>query len=295
MKLGLNIRNFGPAATPDNLRAWARFAEDTGFAVVMMSDHVAPTPDVQAIYPTPFYDPFTTLSWLAAQTRTLELGTSVTVLPYRNPLLTARVAANLDQFSGGRFILGVGVGWSKPEYDALGVPFERRGAITDEYLDVIRAFWANDRISADGRHVSFRDVSTAPRPVRTPPIWVGGTSPGAIRRAARYGDAWHPNNAGMSWLRDEGLPALRAAAEAAGRPVPEFSPRFQIQLTDHHVSADDRPVGTGTLAQIRADLDELATLGCAYVVLDTNPDAPDDPRPVTEDFGVLERVARSVT
>ncbi|HEX3815772.1 MAG TPA: LLM class flavin-dependent oxidoreductase [Mycobacteriales bacterium] len=127
MKLGLNIRNFGPSADPAGLLRWARFAEDTGFSLAMVSDHVAPTPDVSAIYPAPFYDPFSILTWLAGQTERIELGTSVTVLPYRSPLLTARIGANVDQFSGGRFILGVGSGWSEPEFTALGIPYQHRG------------------------------------------------------------------------------------------------------------------------------------------------------------------------
>ena len=198
MKLGVNIRNFGPSATPDGLAGWVRFAEDAGFAAALMSDHIASTPDVNATYPAPFYDPFTTLSWLSAQTSTLELGTTVTVLPYRNPLLTARMVANIDQFSGGRFIFGVGVGWSKLEYEALGVSFEQRGAITDDYLDAITSYWTNDLVSRTGEYATFRDISTGPRPVRSPhpPIWVGGAAPPAIRRAARYGDAWHPINDG---------------------------------------------------------------------------------------------------
>jgi len=103
MRLGLNIPNFGPTATPANLREWIRFAEDTGFALAMMSDHVAPTRDVTATYPAPFYDPFVTLSWLAGFTDRLEFGTTVTILPYRHPLLTARLAANIDQFTQGCF------------------------------------------------------------------------------------------------------------------------------------------------------------------------------------------------
>lgn len=224
-RLGVNVPNFGPTATPDNLLAWARFAEDAGFAVAMMSDHVAPTPDVAAIYPDPFYDPFTTLSWLAGLTERIELGTTVAILPYRHPLLTARAAANIDRFSGGRFVLGVGVGWSEPEYTALGVPFRDRGKITDEYLAAVIDAWTSPRVSLDGDHARYRDVSTGPRAVRSPhpPVWVGGSSPAAVRRAARFGDAWHPINPDLDWLRDTGLPALRAAARAAGRPAPALA------------------------------------------------------------------------
>jgi hypothetical protein len=110
--LGLNIPNFGPTATPATLRGWVRFAERHGFDVAMMSDHVAATADVTALYPPQFYDPFTTLAWLAGFTTRLLLGMSVTILPYRHPLLTARLSATIDGFIDGRFVLGVGVGWS---------------------------------------------------------------------------------------------------------------------------------------------------------------------------------------
>jgi hypothetical protein len=179
MKLGVNILNFGPGGSPDSLRGWARFAEQAGFSIAMISDRGPLTPDVQALYPAPFYDPFVTLAWLAGQTEHIELGTTVALLPYRHPLLTARMVANIDQFSGGRFVFGVGVGWSEPEFAALGVPFGQRGAITDEYLAAITELWAGEVASMDGRFVSFREIGTGPAPARRPhpPIWVGGSRP----------------------------------------------------------------------------------------------------------------------
>ena len=296
MKLGLNVPNFGPGTDPESLAGWLRFAEDGGFDLAMMSDHVAVTPDVAALYPAPFYDPFTTLAWLSGLTERVELGTTVTVLPYRNPLLTARVAANIDQFSGGRFILGVGVGWSRREYAALGVPFDRRGAITDDYLSAITALWTSDVASHDGHFASFRDVDTRPGAVRRPhpPIWVGGTSTAGIRRAARFGDAWHPNNAEIRWLRETGLPALQSAAREVGRAQPAFAPRMRLNLTDSALDESQRRSGDGTLSQVLGDLTLLAELGAEYVVLDTNPDHPSQRRRVKEDWAMLEAVAAAV-
>ena len=139
MRVGVNLINFGPSATPETLLRWARVVEDLGYHLLMTSDHVAITPDVQARYPAPFYEPFTMLGWLAAVTRRVELGTTVVILPYRHPLETARAIANADQLSGGRVIFGVGAGWARQEIDVLGVPFQRRGAMTDEYLAAIKA------------------------------------------------------------------------------------------------------------------------------------------------------------
>ena len=293
MKLGLNVPNFGPEAGPASLAGWVRFAEDAGFHLAMMSDHVAVTPEVDHLYPAPFYDPFTTIAWLAGITERLELGTSVVVVPYRNPLLTARVTANIDQFSSGRFILGVGVGWSKEEYAALGVPFERRGAITDEYLTAIRTLWTNDVASMDGEFGSFRDIHTKPRPARTPhpPIWVGGSSRAALRRAVTLGDAWHPIGPPPGWLRKEGVDALREAADVAGRPVPALSPRINLRLGDPVPDDAARLSGEGDLGQVLRDLEDLADLGSEYVVLDTNPDHPSDRKPTADEWRMLETVA----
>jgi probable F420-dependent oxidoreductase len=297
MKLGVNVRNYGPTATPENLLGWVRFAEDNGFAIAMMSDHVAPTPDVSEIYPAPFYDPFTTLAWLGAATDRLELGTTVAVLPYRHPLHVARIAANIDRFTGGRFVLGVGVGWSAPEYGALGVAFAQRGAITDEYLAAITAAWTTDVVSLQGRYADYRDVSTGPRPARTPhpPIWVGGSSPAAIRRAVRFGDAWHPINPDPAWLRDVGVPALSRAAAAEGRPVPALAPRIRTRLTPGDRADGERRAGEGSLDQVLRDVEELAGLGSAYVVLDPNPDHPKDEAPLDEDWRTLAAVASRFT
>ena len=126
MKVGVNLINFGPGASPESFASWARLAERLGFHFVAISDHVALTPDVAQQYPAPFYDPFTVLSWLAGTTETLELATTVAILPYRHPLQLARVGANLDRISNGRFILGLGVGWAKREFEALGIPWAEK-------------------------------------------------------------------------------------------------------------------------------------------------------------------------
>jgi probable F420-dependent oxidoreductase len=261
MRFGVNILNFGPGANPGALERWARLAEALGYDFAMISDHVAVTPDVAAQYPAPFYDPFVTLAWLAGMTKRIELGTSVAILPYRHPLQVARMAANIDQLSGGRFILGVGVGWARQEFAALGVPFEHRGAIANEYLDVIRKCWSDDVASHQGRGISFEHVYTAPPPLRAPhpPIWVGGSSEAAMRRAVRYGDGWHPIRSRMDWLEKEGLPALRRIAEEESQPVPAFCPRIKLHSLD----------------QVRADIEILRRLGATDILLDTYDGKPE--------------------
>ncbi|MGC4941716.1 LLM class flavin-dependent oxidoreductase [Kribbella sp. DT2] len=251
MQLGVNVPNFGPGATPDRLLAWARTVEGLGYDLLLMSDHVTITPDVAEQYPAPFYDPFTTLAWLAGQTGTIKLGTAVLIAPYRHPLLVARMAANLHQLSGGRFVLGVGVGWAAQEFEALGQDFRRRGQQTDELLDTLRTVWQ------DTDDYGSNDI----------PIWVGGVTDAGLRRAIRYGAAWHPLRQTMGWMRDA-VPRLRAKADELGRPDPGFVPRILLRLTDGPQPEETRHAGEGSIDQILGDLDELRLLGAETVVLD---------------------------
>jgi alkanesulfonate monooxygenase SsuD/methylene tetrahydromethanopterin reductase-like flavin-dependent oxidoreductase (luciferase family) len=249
VKIGVNVPNFGPGTDPGVLRAWAQTVEGLGFDLLMVSDHVAITPDVAGQYPAPFYEPFTTLSWLAGVTQRVRLGTTVLVVPYRHPLLVARMAANLDALSGGRLVLGVGIGWAKQEFDALGVPFERRGKLTSEYLRTIRAAWAD--------HDDYRAG-----PI---PLWIGGHSDVGLRRALELGDAWHPLRLTMAGFRE----TLGRLEKLAGdRPVPAFAPRILLRVTGSPVTGPDRRVGEGTLDQVLDDLAQLRALGADTVVLD---------------------------
>jgi|SRR5579862_9689674 len=296
MKIGVNILNFGPGATPASLLRSARLAEALGYHLLMISDHVAVTPDVQGPYPAPFYDPFLALAWLAGVTEKIELGTTVTILPYRHPLQTARIAANLDQLSGGRFILGVGAGWARQEFEALGVPFDHRGEVTKEDLEVIKKCWTNDVVSHAGRWVSFQDVHTGPRPLQSPhpPIWVGGSSDAALRRAVHYGDGWHPIRFKIGWLQNEGYPRLREIAEAEGREVPALCPRINLRLSEQPTDESIRFAGQGSVDQIRADLEALSSLGAKYVLLDTYPGIPEATLHPEEGWTMLAVLAERV-
>ena len=296
MRVGINLINFGPGVTPESLARSVELAEALGYHLVMISDHVAITPDVQARYPAPFYDPFTALGWLAALTRRVELGTTVIILPYRHPLETARMAANLDRLSSGRLILGIGAGWAKQEFEALGVPFHRRGAITDEYLAAIKAAWTHDVASYEGQFVSFKNVHSTPRPARAPhpPIWVGGASDAALRRAVRHGDGWHPIRIRVDWLRDKGLPRLREIAEAERMPTPALCPRIRLRLTPSPLTEEERVAGEGTLGQVRADLEALQSLGARYVLLDTYADDPEATRRPETGWEMLTTVAERI-
>ncbi|MFF7091026.1 LLM class flavin-dependent oxidoreductase [Streptomyces rubradiris] len=259
MRIGVNVPNFGPGATPDNLARWAKTSEGLGFDLLMLSDHVAITSDVAKQYPAPFYEPVTTLAWLAGITTRIHLGTTVLIAPYRHPLLVARMAANLQQLSGGRLILGVGVGWAREEFAALDVPFERRGALTDELLRTLRTAWDDEADYGSGKI----------------PIWVGGNSDAGMRRAVRFGYAWHPLRFTMSWFR-EALPQLRNIAAELGRTEPELAPRIYLQLTEKPIDDPDRRAGTGTLEQVLEDIEELRRAGAETVLLDPYLGDPDE-------------------
>lgn len=296
MKIGVNLPNFGHRTTPHEMAAWASHVETSGFHLLMVSDHVALTPDVARLFPPPFYDPFNTLAWLAGLTSTIELGTTVIVLPYRHPLVTARAAANIDQFSGGRMILGVSAGWSKAEFAALGVDYGSRGCITNDYLVAIRALWANEVASVHTPTVSFGPVACDPRPVRSGhlPIWVGGHSRAAMSRAVTLGDAWHPTSTTIEYLSDTAVPALRNLAERACRPIPSFAPRIKLNLSSRPRSARGRLAGEGSLEQIREDLGALESLGATYVVLDTTFPAETVRQPAQYYWDMLDQVAAEV-
>ncbi|MGW3785193.1 LLM class flavin-dependent oxidoreductase [Micromonospora chokoriensis] len=251
MQIGVNVPNFAPGTDPQVLRQWAQTVEGLGFDLLMVSDHIAVTPDVAEQYPAPFYEPFTTLSWLAGVTHRVRLGTTVLIVPYRHPLLTARMAANLNRLSGGRLVLGVGVGWARQEFEALGVPYQRRGALTDEYLQAMREAWRNTD-----------DYDTEPIP-----LWVGGNSDAGMRRAVRLGDAWHPLRLTPDKLTDA-AGRLDVVAAELGLPKPALMPRIALQETREPVTDPGRLAGVGTIEQITADLDRIRLLGAETVVLD---------------------------
>lgn len=216
MKIGLCSAGGGVSTQPGVLGRIAEHAEAAGLESLWVSEHlVAPDPkrppsNLDPAFP--MFDPVVALAYVAARTATLRLGTGVIVLPLRNPLILAKEIASLDVLSGGRILLGVGVGYVEQEFRALGAPFDDRGDRTDEYLDAMRAIWTMDRPSFDGRLYTFAGVQAHPRPVQRPhpPIVIGGWSAPALRRAARTGNGWY----GWGLDHDETADALRRLRDA---------------------------------------------------------------------------------
>jgi probable F420-dependent oxidoreductase len=203
MKIGYFAVGIGATVEPRILRAVAMAAERLGFATIWAPEHVVLLEEYASKYPyssgqfpgpanLPIADPFTTLAYVAASTSTIRLGTGICLVPEHNPLILAKTAATLDRLSGGRFILGAGVGWLAEEFTSLGVPFERRGTRTREYIEVMRKLWTEPRSSHAGEFVQFTGVVSYPKPASEKgiPVWFGGESAAALRRVAEYGDGW---------------------------------------------------------------------------------------------------------
>ena len=191
MKYGIAIRNMGPQSSRTTIRACAEAAESLGYDALFVSDHLCIPPDQTEGSGGRYLDVLATLAYLAGATNRIRLGISVLVVPYRPAVLTAKQVATIQELSGERMILGVGVGWMKPEFDALGVDKRQRGRITDETLHVIRHLFAHEAEAYQGSLVSFPAFVFSPRPAR-PVIWIGGNSKQAIERVVEYGDGWHP-------------------------------------------------------------------------------------------------------
>ena len=252
MKFGIAIRNMGPQSNRTTIRACARIAEQAGFDALFVSDHLCIPPDQTEGSGGRYLDVLATLAFLAGATEKIRLGVSVLVVPYRPAVLTAKQVATIQELSGERMILGIGVGWMKPEFDALGADFRRRGAITNETLSVIHHLFSADVPGAyNGTLVKFPSFVFLPRPKR-PTIWIGGNGPAAMNRALKFGDGWHPMLPATE-LKAK-VEELNARARAAGRAVSEIIVRRGLRLDD--------------TAAARAKVAAEQEAGATYFILD---------------------------
>jgi probable F420-dependent oxidoreductase len=230
VKFGFQLPQVGPLASGDSVRACAQSVEEFGFDSLWVAEHIVIPRKQRTPYPgsptgkfpippdMPFLEPIATLLYAAACGERVQLGMSVCILPWRNPVITAKELATLDVLSSGRLIFGVGVGWWEEEFEMLGVPFQQRGPRTDEYIQLIRKLWTEDNPSFEGRFWQIEEVGFAPKPVQRPhpPIWIGGDAEAALRRAGRLGDAWHAAGYGPPELAER-FARVQGYAEEAGR------------------------------------------------------------------------------
>ncbi|PYM13212.1 MAG: LLM class F420-dependent oxidoreductase [Candidatus Rokuibacteriota bacterium] len=308
VEFGFSLPGRGPLATPDVVLKMATKADELRYSSLFVTDHVVlPVSAARSTYPyspsgqfpggaqQDYLEPLTVMGWLAHATRKIRLGTSVLVVPYRNPLLAAKMLATLDVLSGGRVILGIGVGWLAEEFEALKAPaFESRGAVTDEYVALMRRAWTTDPVTFEGRHYDVKDIHALPKPRQAGgiPIWVGGHTDAAVRRAARLGDGWHP--IGMRppamLLPDEyaaTVERLKGYARQAGRDPASITLTLRVPMLVRSPRAKapggDRPLFQGQASEVRADIERYAGLGVSHFVFDA---------PVPEPKEVLQNMER---
>ncbi|MEK9821600.1 MAG: TIGR03619 family F420-dependent LLM class oxidoreductase [Gammaproteobacteria bacterium] len=229
MKIGINIRVMGHQSSPDIISNILTQADQAGIESAWIVDHIAIPPDDSEGSGGRYLDPLTTLAWMAALTRQIKIGTSVLVLPYRPPLPTAKSLATIQELSGGRLLLGVGIGWMAPEFRALGVPRQKRGQIADDTLSFLHDCFDHDVVEANGQPFLFN-----PRPAK-PPMYIGGGAPHAIDRALRSGTGWMPMGR-LEKIAPQ-IRAFRQRAEATGHPgeVVTF-----ISLSDEAAEAEQQ-------------------------------------------------------
>lgn len=286
MKFGLNLVNRGALAKPELMIRFVERAEALGFDSVTISDHIVIPKAMPDNYPydpegrfswetaRDYYEPLSTLMFLAGRTSRLRLGTSVLILPYRNPVIVAKMVATLDALSGGRIFLGVGTGWWADEFAALGIPghFAERGPRTDESIRIFRNLWNEANPEFAGQFYRYGNLEFSPKPIQPGgvPIWIGGHTRRALRRTAELGDAWHPIGlrppAGLSPEQlGEKRTELHRLCEQAGRDPAGVLIAFRCPLV---FSERERHPMQGTPAQILDDIGAYAAQGVGHLTLD---------------------------
>ena len=300
MKYGVILPNLGALAHPHILTSLAHRAEELGFDGVFVSDHVILPTTPGSRYPyrsdgtfplrpdENILEPVTTLSYLAAITTRVHLGFSVLVLPYRHPVLNAKMLGNLDVFSGGRLIVGVGVGWMEEEFVALGADYAHRGQVTDEHIMLMHNLWSRDEPEFAGEHYQLSGMTMYPKTHQRPhpPIWTGGISPSALRRAARLGDGWHGIRMGpedIARVRGQ-IQNLRGESDEAFQRF-DISLRVGLDIVHSDLPRSRLPM-RGSADQVTNDIQAYRQAGLTYLVLEPRA------RDAAEFVGQMERLTR---
>jgi len=291
MEYGFYLPNSGAGAEPDALADIAKLGDRLGFFCMVMPDHILQPNRINSTYPYSLTgdilaagqsgdgewpEQITTLAYLAGVTERIRLVTSVMIIPYRNPILTAKMLSTLDMLSKGRLILGAGVGWMEEEFELLDAPpFAERGAVTNEYLQAFIELWTKDDPKFEGKYVNFSDITFLPKPVQKPypPIWIGGQSKPAIRRAAQIGDCWHPVGAIPAAPLEpeelaENLVLLYQYAEKAGRDPATIQVSVKAPLYDADDSNGPRRRFSGSSDEVRQDIQTYSDVGVTHLIFD---------------------------
>ncbi|MBI2862318.1 MAG: LLM class F420-dependent oxidoreductase [Chloroflexi bacterium] len=295
MEFGIHLENRGTRASPEWLLSHTDKAEECGFDAVWLADHVITPVEIRSPYPfaaqrafvaeesKSYFEPLATLGFLAGRTRRIRLGIGVLIVPYRNPVFVGKFLAVIDVLTGGRLILGIGLGWMAEEFAALqATPFAERGAATDEYLQIFKALWTEETSSFHGKYYSFDNLWCFPKPIQKPhpPLWVGGHSRWAMRRAVRMGDGWLPSRLPRVELAEK-LAELRQVVQEEGRRYEELviCARADLHLTD---VSGVRPIWSsshldlgliGTTAEVIGELQHYRELGVHHLYFNLAPNA----------------------
>jgi probable F420-dependent oxidoreductase len=301
VEFGCHLPVYGPIATRETLLAFARRTEALGFDSLWASDHVVIPYKIASKYPysetgafplppdANFLEPLTALALVAAVTERVRLGTTVLVLPHRHPVLAAKTLATLDHLSGGRVILGAGVGWMREEIELLGAPYDRRGAWSDEAIRVMRACWREPRSRYQGEFFRFDEIGAFPKPTHGDiPIWIGGHTPRALRRVVELADGWHAAFASFDAI-ERGSAALKESCARQGRRFESLAitVRAGLSLRPAPLGADRKPL-QGSPEQVIEDLRRYQALGVRAVLLETRA------RDLEDMLAIYERFAREV-
>jgi probable F420-dependent oxidoreductase len=290
MQIGFEARTPGGMTDTDELAMLVMEGERLGFDYTTVFDHLVVQRSLEAKYNNSAdgdstsisygrcHDQLTTIAFLAGRTRTIRFVTAVMVVPYRPPVLAAKMLATIDILSGGRLSVGAGTGWIKDEFEALSTPsFAERGRVTDEYLEVMKKLWTEDAAEHDGKYVQFSGIALEPKPVQQPhpPLWIGGMSAPAMRRAASLGNAWYPMLNDQAHPLDSlerlraGISKLRGLTEAAGRDPDSVALALRVPMHGEHqaplASDGERRLFSGSHADLAADLRGLRDLGVTAV------------------------------
>ncbi len=294
MHFGVALPGRGPLARPDVLVKLAQRADALRYSSVFVTDHVvipttygstypySPTGKAAGDWTQGYLEPLALMSFLAGATSGVRLGTSVLVVPYRNPVVTAKMLATLDVMSGGRVILGAGVGWLREEFEALAAPpFDERGRVTDEYLRLMRECWTREPVAWQGSHYRMASVSVLPKPSQGAiPIWVGGHTIAALRRVGELADGWHPIGHRPPARLDaaeyaEKVAVIHGWAVKAGRDPKDITLSFRapLDLAPRRAkpSGGDRVPFRGTTAEVIQDIKAYQAVGVSHFVFDLTP------------------------
>jgi probable F420-dependent oxidoreductase len=296
MRFGFYLPTRGPLANRADLARFVQAGEAAGFASVMIADHIAFPMEIASKYPYTVDGSFpgqgdsleqlATMAFIAGVTKRLRLVSSVMILPHRNPVVTAKMLASIDVLSEGRVTVGVGVGWLREEFEALNAPdFDKRGAVSNEFLEIFKALWTDSPATHKGEFYQFEKLRCEPLPLQKPhpPIWIGGHSKPALRRAAKYGDGWHPVGAiAASPIPPDEMRAkldeLKRLTEAEGRDFDTLTISFKAPLYDTEIKDVDgkRLSFSGPPEQVVEDIGTYSDLGISELIFDFRTDTIDE-------------------